>query len=490
MPVRNIRGIGGTKPIPVEVYIPPTFSPIYKIEVVTNSRTYDITTPLIEGEYTDGITETIGSFNLNIDNSSGTYTNLFNIYDTINIYMDYGASATTKVFTGKIERISKSDNKLVLTGKSIAVRTMGKNVTYSTTNTPRSDVLIEIINKYFDYINTTNIETDNTLITVNYEEKPFWEVVEEICNSAGYDAYIDHNLNFHYFPSGSRKNTTEVVVHDTNLIRTGDFSPDLQLVYNKIRVYGKDFNGLPLFATSRDSTSQSNYDSKELIIHDGSIDTIEQAQARADYELSVNKDPPIVGTILSLGLPTIKPGEKIFISDPQNGLAPNYYLIQKFTHKFSNDEPLQTELTIQKDRQTLAKILSKRIKYEYGANKLDNPKEMDYTYLIKFDTDTGSHTNTAIDTNSGRLYVSSGSTGTWISDNYEVGANISEIEVRINGSNLAGSYLMISLTGGEPYSNVTFGKSTVTSGSSIRFKVVLNNANAEVTGIAAYYKTT
>jgi len=489
MPVRNIRSLGNSKPIPIYVWIPPIYNPVYKIEVVTSSNTYDITSIMIEGEYTDGITETIGSFEFKIDNSSEIYTDLFSPYDKVNIYMDYGATATTKVFTGKIERISKTNNSLVLTGRSSAIRTIGKNVTYSVTNTKRSDVLKAIINKYFDYITTNNLEDDDTLIDVDYEEKPFWEVVEELCLAAGYDAYIDQDFDFHYFQSGSRQNTTEAVVHNANIVDVGDFSPDLQLVYNKVRVYGKSINDLPIFATAEDSSSQSQYDVKELTIHDTSINTVEQAQARADYELSVNKDPPIIGSVLSLGLPTIKPGEQIRISDPQNGLEPKYYTIQKFTHKFSNDDPFMTELTIQKERTTVSQILKKRIKFEFSSSEKNNPNELDHSYLITFDSDSGTHTNTEIDTNIGVLKVASGSSsGVWISDNYEVDENITVAEVRLSGNNLGGSSVYISLTGGEPYTPITLKQANAQSGNNIRIKVALANANAELKTIAVYYK--
>ena len=59
--VRNIRGIGGIKPIPVNIFIPPKFNAIVKIEIVTASDTYDITDFVEAGSWTDGATEGIGS---------------------------------------------------------------------------------------------------------------------------------------------------------------------------------------------------------------------------------------------------------------------------------------------------------------------------------------------------------------------------------------------------------------------------------------------
>ncbi len=176
-------------------------------------------------------------------------------------------------------------------------------------------------------------------------------------------------------------------------------------------------------------------------------------------------------------------------SDPDNGLEPKYYAIQKFTHKFDNDKPFQTELTIQKERVTIPKLLKKRVKFEYEVAENENPNDMDYSHIITFESNSGTHSGTAIDINTKKLYVYSGNQGTWISDNYRVGSNISEIEVRITGSNLSGSKLFISLTGGEPYSEVVFGQTTTKVGSNIRVKVALNSSNAELNAIAVYYKT-
>ena len=350
MPVRNIGGIGSRKPIPVFVWIPPVFSPIYKIEVYDGTTTTDITEILMEGEYTDGITETIGNFNFKIDNSGQTYSSLFSLYDQIRISMDYGTEATTLKFTGMIERLSKSENNLTISGRGSATKFVGKNITYAATDKARSTILSEIIDENFTSITYDNLESDTETLTVNYFEKPFWDIVEEICFISGRDAYIDKDFDFNYFTSGSRVNTTEAIVHGYNLMETGDFSPDATSIFNKVRVYGAETSGLPLFYTSSDDISQETYGIKNLKITDTSIITQEQAKARADYELARNKDPPTIGTIKSLMLPTILPGEKIRISDPLNGLVPNYYQVNKFIHKFSNDEPPITEVTIQKER--------------------------------------------------------------------------------------------------------------------------------------------
>ena len=492
MAVRNIRGIGGTKPIPVFAWIPPTFSPISKIEVYDGTTTTDITDFLIEGEYTDGTTETIGNFSFKIDNSTQNYSTAFSIYDQIRIYMDYGASATTLRFVGMIERLSKSDSNLIISGRGSAAKVIGKNITYSATDKARSEILSEIISQNFDGIITTNnLEADTDTLTVNYFEKPFWDIVEEICFIGGRDAYVDKDFDFNYFVLGSRRNTTEAIVHSYNLINTGDFSPDASSIANSVRVYGLETSGLPLISTSADSSSQTTFEVKNLKINDSSITTSSQAQSRSDYELAKSKDPPTVGTVISLGLPTLLPGQQLRISDPLNELSPGYYQVNKFTHKFSNDEPFMTEVTIQKERTSIPKILRRRLKFESDIMKNINKNDLDYSYIWNYDTDTGTHSGTQISVNpntgDGVLKTAGGATGTWESDLLELDSNVSAVEIRMAGQNTAGTQLFISVDGGTVYNTVLTGDTTITAGQDIKIKVVINSATTEISAVALLY---
>lgn len=507
--VRNLLSIGNKKPIPIYVWIPPSYDPIFKIEVTdSEGNNYDVTDLIIEGEYTDGITDTIGNFNFKIDNSTQSYNNIFNPYNIINIYLDYGTTATTKRFSGYLERVSKQEHNLVLTGRNLSAKYVGKNITYSDINAARSLILSKILLRYFDAdgdpdlndpdafytgteISQVNLESDTGTMTVNYFDKPFWEVVSEICQAGNYDAYINVNGDFNYFSSGSRLNTTEAVVHEYNLISTGDFAPDAQSVYNKIKVYGADIGGIPVIYTASDTTSQASYGVKELKIEDSSITTTEQAQARADYELSINKDPVTIGEVTSLGLPTIAPGQMIRISDPLNGLNPTYYKIQKFTHKFSNDEPFQTTLTLYKERTSIPNILKKRIKFESEVTANKNQYELDYSHIFDFQEDSGSHTNTQISINSstgaGELKTDGSASGTWISDTITLTSNIIGIEPRIEGNNLSGVQIAISTDAGVVFHPIVSGTSTIPSGKYIQMKIILNSASTIINGVGFLY---
>lgn len=497
-PVRNVGRIGRSgrrKPIPGFVWVPPTDGAIFKVEIVTDSTTYDVTDEIIEGEYTDGITETIGNFSFTIDNSVQQYANAFSIYDQLNIYMNYGSTASILKFAGLVERPSKKDHKIILTGQSSALRAVGKNVTYSTEDTTRSDALIEIINKYFTgVITTNNVEADSDLITVSYEDKPFWEIVQEFCAAGGRDAYIDASFDFNYFESGSRINTTDAAIHEFNLIDTGDFSPDLQGVINRVIVYGRKSGDTIILATANDIASQNNLkgDIRELIINDNNIVTVQQAQDRADFELATNKDPPIVGEVTSLLLPTLSPGELVRISDPLNGINPGNYAVQSYIHQFSNDNPPQTILVVQKERTSIPIIFKKRIKFETEIGESNNPNEMEHSIAFDFFTDVGSHSNTEIDTNLGILKTDGSSSGIWTSDITTTNDNVTAIEIRIAGRGILNS-IQASLDGGNSYTNIGQLNTSVTSiplGKQIRVRLDLGSSTTEITLLNILYKIT
>jgi len=484
MPVRSI------KKIPVYAWILPTYGLVYKIEIV-GATTTDVTDLIYGGDYTDGVTETIGNFSFTIDNSNESYTTLFHLYDELNIYLDYADTATTLRFKGVIEKVSNSNNTIIVSGRSVASKIMGITVTKSYTSQYTHDILLDLFASYATYIETSGIdttETTDTQITVNWYQRPFWECVLELCNRASYSAYIDCNSVIQYFPQETRMNGTEIILHDANLFETGDFTPDLSVVKNRIIVYGSKQEEQQIIWTAEDLDSIASYKVKEEIVNDSSITTTLQAKARADYELSLKKEPPIIGEVTSLGLPTIAPGEKVRISDPQNGLVPNYYAIQQFSHKFSNDDPVKTTLTVHKETSTLPRILKKRITFESQSSSMENANELRYSWLFDFNTDSGTHSGTEIA--DGFLKTDGGGSGTWISDDNEVTTDITACELRVSGDALPGTTYSISVDGGIVWQTITPNilLTPNPSGKTLKLKVGLSSATTNVDSLMLLYK--
>lgn len=482
MPVVSI------KPIQVFNWIPPALDYEHKITIVTDAGTTDITSDVVTGSYTDGVSETIGNFTITLDNTHQTYTGLFSLYDQVQVYSDYATTATTLRFTGVIEKVSYTEEDITITGRSIASKVMGNNVTYAGTDYTNV-ILSAILTTYASEVTQTNIDTStetDTSVTVNWYQKPFWECVLELCNRAGYDAYIDCNNDFHYFVSGSRLNASEAVVHDNNLIEVSDFTPDLTNVKNRIIVYGAVIEEMPIIWMAEDSTSIASYDVREEIITDTSIITPEQAKDRADYELSIKKDPPIIGEVSCDALATILPGEKIRISDPVSGINPGEYVIRQFTQNF---EDIETTLTIQKEQSTISKILKQRISFESESVEKDNPNEMHYSINYDFNTNVGYHTNTLIE--SGVLKTDGGTLGTWLSPLTTLDANLTAFDLRVNGDNIVNNLYWLSTNGGLTWQSFSALKTKYTAsipGTNIMIKVQINSATTLIDSLALLYQ--
>lgn len=488
--VRNLRGIGGIKPIPGHIFIPPKFSPVAKFEIVTSSNTYDITEAIEECSWTDGATEGIGDFEFKIIDPIKTLSNNVINYSSIKIYLDYGANATTLKFKGKIERSGREDYLFVISGRSEGIIVMGKNINYSATNIKKSEALKEIIQSHFPTVSITNIEENTELITMAYSEIPFQEVVNEL-NGNDFAFYIDPEGVANYFEKSSRKNLTEAVVEGQNHISTAEFTSDSEETVTKIRVYGKETGGLPLISTSNSSTELTDGIDKEDIIQDDSLTNIEQTQERADNAYLLNKSIPKIGSITSFMLPTISPGEQIKMFVPMDNMDPAFYNVASYTHTYPN---FNTTLNVQQKRLDIPKIFSKSKAFESKISGNLNPNDMDYTLLYDFSEDSGIHDGTKIDITTKTLKTDGSPTGIWTSDQIDSrsGENINSVEVRVSGNNLEELRVFLSFNGGLTFTSAYLPSGElpdVPVGNTIIVRVFIHDVETVVDAVGVYYKT-
>lgn len=489
MATRNISGIGRQKPIPVLVWIPPKYSPEYKIEVTRSDGTVDdITDAIFEGEIINGATDFIGSFSFLLDNSAEQYKGAWTGNEVIKQYSDYATSATTARFRGRIEQVSYKNNQVRITGRSESLKLLGIHVNASGTNVETSIILKVLFDSFAADFTYSNVNTSTTSITINWYQKPLLECIQELCNAAGFDFYIDADLDAHYFKSGSVKNTTEAVVHDMNILSVDGFGQDYSQIKNRVLVEG-DVEGLPLLYTAEDTGStygtNSDLGVRELIIKDENIRTSTQAQERADIELTTVQDPTTVGEIECIGLATIQPGEYVRISAPDSNIPPSFYKIISYRHTF--DGGMITNLSINKEPLSVQEIIKKRISYEKEVN-IKNKYAMKFSWNFDFLNDTGTHSNTVIST--GILRTDGSATGVWESEILEISSNLTSTELRVNGTILSGLKIYLSVDGGIIYTQIWgAGKSAGgPDGKKLKLRVNLASANTQINSLALLYK--
>jgi len=512
MAVRNLHSAGNVKPIPVIHFIPPVFIPVWKIEIITDTETIDITELIYNGEFSDGVTNSIGDFALRLIDPSNDLTDRIEDFDTVKIYLDYGKTATTLRFVGKIERRSNAENIwLDISGRSIGMLTTGTNITYNSSGLKaRSTILTEIIDKlntdgtkkYFDgEISSAGIESDTGTMDVNYSEIPFWTIVQEICEAGGRDAYIDVDQSFNYFEKGSRENTTEAVVENMNLIDTEDYAKDTQEIVTKVRVYGAISGSVPIISSSDSNTTNTKGIIKEQKIDNASALTPYQTKGLADAQAETYKEAPTVGTVISVLTPTILPGEKLMITNPVNNIPPAYYEINSYRHMFIEDGIPQTVFTIKKEKLDSAILFKKQFKFQAESTNNINSEDMDNTIIYDYNTtvgdtlfDLGTHVNTEIEVDSngiGSLKTKSGNIGTWTSKEILTSALMSKVQIKYNSTYIGSTKFFISLDKGSTY--VEIGSlagdfSFPNAQNSIIIRVDIKSTDTRIEKIGIYYK--
>jgi len=473
------------------VWKQPTFYPVWKLEIIKGNTTYDVTADAMSGEVNDGATETIGSFNIKLANYTGTYTNVFTGNEEVKFYADYAATATTLRFLGRIDKAAYSNYTLIITGRSESVAYLGATVTKQYTNQEASTILTDLISAYSTGFTTTNVVASTTNMTVNWYQKPFWDCVKEICNASGSDAYIDSSKDWHFFREKTITSTTEAIVHGANLLNTGEFAEDKAQIRNRIIVYGQESIAGPLIYTAEDADSYIDLKRwQEEPINDTNITTYAQAQERGDYELSVRLIPPIVGDLTSIGLPTLNPGDKLRISDPDNGITPNAYRVISFKHNFGNDDIMKTTVTIEKSSPTVSSVLKDRISGEQKLADLSNPYEKRFSYNFGFDDETltESHSNTQIVDS--RLLLVSGTTGTWTSTARTATSDVTSVHIKASGEAIPGTVFYISVDNGITWETVSLDANytLLSTGRNPKLKIDINSAGTQLDWVSVLYR--
>jgi len=486
MAVRNIGGID------THVWVPPTYSALFKLTVTRADGTVDDITNIASFKLKDGVTDSIGNFEFSIPNVSENYTSIWTGMEVFKYYCDYATTATTIRFLGRCEKIAYRDNNVVVSGRSEALFLMEKNVNEVYISQDAGAVIIDIITTYgggrFTTTNVTNPYGTN--ISLNFNQKPFFQAIQEICELVGADFYIDASSGARFFEKNTVRNTTDAMVHEYNIFEVSDFADDLLQVKNKIRVIGATIDGVQVFATAKDQTSITAYGERNLIIQDDSVEITAQAQEKADFVLAEKKIPPKVGEISSIMLATLQPGENLLLSDPANNLPPQYYRIISFEQSFDRDGDSTPMTVVSVERETIrmTHLMKQRVEIEsLRTETSNNPYDLDNGKVFLFDSDEGIHSSTQII--NGVLKPTT-TNGTWTSGATPANSNITDIYLLPIGETLTGASFFISANGGISYELIvprTLHTISSAAGTSLALKVTFSNADTQIDSINIMY---
>lgn len=464
----------------------------FKVDIKIDSES--VKTSSISAEFTKALCPEVGSFKIRLINANGAFTDKYSGRETVQLYGDF-VDGTTKIFEGQIDIIkdvSESYPMLEVSGGHISDDLMNITVTKEYTGNKTCDqILKEIIDTYLTGYTYTNVLSSTESPTIKWSNKPFWNCVEDLCKLAGvskrFDCYVDDDKDFHFFEEESVENNNEAVVWNNTLISLSGLGEYQLNVKNKIIVYGDDGKGIPIIRQDSDSTSQSSYGKKESVIVDTSISTEEYAEALASANLLTQKTPTDEGKASCFILPSLNPGEKIWVSYPKMKIL-KQIKVSQFTHKFPNK---MTDVVFYKSKSIAGVIRDQSLK-DIANETIVNPYEMTKSINFTFDDFSKlSAWDTNIEIIDGKIKLSSGTVGTFTSKIFTQVANITQVHLLIVGEKTTEAVFKISTDGTtqtleEVKPNTLH---TLTNpGKDILLKVYLNSASTEIDSIGVLIK--
>ncbi len=438
-------------------------------------------------EFTRSISPEIGFFKIILDNNNEEFSGKYSGDETVEFYIDY-ANGTIRRFLGTVDTIkSKYDTSkgftLELAGNHVSGELLNITVTASYSgNTTCDAILKELVDEYLSGYTYTNTETSIVKPTINWNNKPFWECVEDLCKLAKsgtrFDCFVNDSKDFNFFEENSKDvANTEAIVWNDTMISTEGLGTQTLTQKNKIIVYGESGDKQMIVNTTGTGT-------KEEVVFDSKITTIDMASELGSAEFVLKNRTPIEGKANCFILAGIIPGYRIWITNP-NFKIHGQYKIYKYTHKFPNE---RTEVFVQTSRE-IPHIFKKRIENELALQTVTNPFKMLNTLIsLTFDSDEVTIKDPNVKIEDGIIKLSSGSEGTF-TKTIIFSSSITSIHLQVKGSALVGTKYEFSTDGGSTTQFITpETEITVPSGTSIWLKVYLNSASTEIDSLAVHGK--
>lgn len=446
-----------------------------------------VVTKIWGAEWTRAVSPEIGYFKILLDNNNEEFSEVYSGGETVEFFIDY-SNGTTLRFKGEIDTIkNKYDGSkgftLELAGNHVSGELLSLTVTESFSGDTTCDAIIKaLVDEYLTGYTYDDVEASTETPTVNWNNKPFWECVEDICKlskSGGrFDCWVDDDKDFHFFAEDSKEAPdNEAIVWNDTMISTEGLGIQSLTQRNKIIVYG-EAGGLPVVNT----TGTGN---KEEVIFDSKITTNNMATDVGSAEFALKNRTPLEGKTNSFILAGISPGEKIWISNPKFKIL-DQYKIYKYTHKLPNE---RTECFIQTSRD-VPKIFKKRMEAELALQTITNPYKMKTSWNFTFDDESEIATKDAnVSIADGIIKLSSGVEGTFTAAK-TASEDVTKVHLKVIGSTLVGTVYKISTDGGENYQTIVPDAETtlVLTGLNLNLRVEINSAGTEIDSLALLYK--
>ncbi len=446
----------------------------------------DLTNRVKESSFVKPVTNGIGTFSMILSNAGGQITGSYSPGSIVKFYAD-NTDATTQQFRGRIDHIKDNigdkGQVLEIEGRHRSYLLTESLVCYSATAST-STILKAIIDQLptdfgFTY---SNISTTTDSMAVNWNYKPFWDCVIEICNYAEHDCYVDDDLDFHYFEENSISNITDAIVEGDNLIDSKGWGTNDYNEKTRVTVIGQGQEGLPIIYTA---IADDEVETREIFVRDSSANTEIKVRNLAESKLAEITNQTPQATTKSFGLETVKPGDNIWLLIPRQEVHGQYKIV-KINQKFgSNIGGWRTECLIERESENISQVISKIEEKSDRLLLVENPNKFNFSWNFEFDEDSGTHSNTQI--TDGVLKTDGSASGTWVSDVKNLDFDVSLLEVRVKGQSVSGTTVYFSLDNGTTYHPITLRNKEVDSGRDLKIRVDFNSASTQIYSLVFLY---
>src|SRR3990167_110551 len=227
--------------------------------------------------------------------------------------------------------------------------------------------------------------------TDSFENQKHVSIAKEVAlkTSMGFYIYFDKSTEvwyFRLFPKGVIENLGESVVMNTNWLNgPSRFGVNNDDSVKDAVIYGRTTSNMPLIRSSRDTT-YTGLRVKRKSFQESSLDTMPLVQEKAESILSQFQTAPLImDNVTSLGLLTLKPGEKISMSNSEIGVT-GKFIIPHFDLVFNNDGTLDCDLNIETIPESLGKQQKERIDAEKAITPFANLSGMNACIFFDFRT--------------------------------------------------------------------------------------------------------
>lgn len=432
------------------------------------------------------VTEGTGNFSITLLNPNAGFN--FTGLEEVIVNADFGGG-TTRFFRGTVEEVKKTYSdvpKIRLNGRHISGELADLTVTETFSNTELSSIFTSIVNTYAPNYTVNNVNSTGILDSIAFDHMPFYQALKEIAYRADFDYYVDNDRNFHFFKSGSIRNMTDAI-GPTWFISSEGLGDSIVEVKNRIICYGTTSSGLPIISTVDDSNSQGLYGVREKFISDSRITSKDIADAVINAYLQFNKNKNQIGTVDSYALPTLLPGDKIYIEERSVGIT-GQFRINHITDRIGNDGWFTKVNAERIGSVRLSSILGNLFKSSSGVD-FKNPNKMKYSIVDEFDNSVQieSSANANI-SNSEFRQTALGSDAQITGITADAIVDITQVELRVSGQDLDGSVFAVSTDNGANYASITPNVLTsVASGREIKVRITLRDNSTNLLPILKGY---